>query len=79
MATKTIPVNGKRLRRIRKGRGWSQGMLAAESNVSRSYITEIENGSKQPSIHIARILAMALDVGVDELVSSTKEWDELSY
>lgn len=67
--TKTIPVNGMRLRRVRKAKGWSQGDLSRNSNVSRSYITEIERGKKKPSIHVATMLANTLEVGLEELVS----------
>lgn len=70
-AQRTIPVNGVRLRRARKEAGiTSQGELSRLSGVSRSYITEIEKGIKQPSLRVATILAEAIGVELDELVSS---------
>lgn len=68
-SSKTVRINGVRLRLARKKHKWSQGDLARHSNVSRSYITEIEQGKKNPSIHIATILAHTLEVELDELVS----------
>lgn len=69
-AQRTIPLNGVRLRRARKAAGIpSQGELARLSGVSRSYITEIEKGVKQPSLRVARVLANAIGVDLDELVS----------
>lgn len=67
---RTVPVNGVRLRRARKEAGIaSQGELSRLSGVSRSYITEIEKGEKQPSMRVAIILADTIGVGLDELVS----------
>ena len=68
--TKTVPINGRRLKRVRESRNMSQGDLSRISNVSRSYITEIEQGKKSPSIHVATILAYTLEVGLEDLVSS---------
>lgn len=71
MPSKTIPINGERLRIIRKGRmSWTQEVLAEESDVSRSYIAEIESGKKKPTIRVAKALAQALDVGLEDLISS---------
>lgn len=75
--TDTIPINGQRLRSYRRltpspnrpGRMMSQSELSAEAGVSRSYIAEIEKGIKQPRFLVARALATALNVGVDDLIS----------
>ena len=76
MPTKTVPINGERLKRLRlaridrRGKKWTQQHLSSLSDVSRSYIAEVENGDKKPSIHIAKALADALDVGLEDLISS---------
>lgn len=70
MTQRTIPLNGVRLRRARKAAGISsQGELARLSGVSRSYITEIESGIKQPSLRVAAILAATVGVQLDDLIS----------
>lgn len=66
----TIDVNGMRLRHHRKQVGWSQGELSRRSGVSRSFITELERGSKKPSRRVATVLALTLGVDVDDLISS---------
>ena len=66
----TVPVNGRRLRAYRKANEWSQMELANASGVSRSYIADLENGRKQPRYLVADALAEALEVEVDDLVST---------
>lgn len=67
--TQEATWNGMRLRQMRKQRGWSQGELSRQSGVSRSYITELERGSKVPTRRVALVIAMTLDVDLDELYS----------
>jgi transcriptional regulator with XRE-family HTH domain len=64
-----VPINGMRLRMWRKNRGLSQQKLAELSMVSRSYIAELEKGTKRPRPLVADALAGALSVTVDELIS----------
>lgn len=46
----------------RKARNWTQAHFAAISQVSRSYIAQLENGYCTPSIKTAKKLAKALSV-----------------
>ena len=49
---------GERLRRFRKERGWKLEDLAERTNLSRAYLSRLENGERQPSLtalfHIAQ-------------------------
>jgi transcriptional regulator with XRE-family HTH domain len=47
----------------------SQSELSRVTGVSRSYIAEIEKGTKQPRMLVARALATALEVDLDDLLS----------
>lgn len=75
--TDTIPVNGVRLRNRRKatpspfrpGKTMSQNELSTLAQVSRSYIAEIEKGTKQPRALVAHALASALEVELADLIS----------
>lgn len=70
----------KNLRRLRKAIGWSQEKLAQEADVSKSYISMIENGRKEsPSSEVLAALSEALkctpaalyqgvDLGPDDVV-----------
>ena len=69
---KTLPINGERLRAFRLQARMSQGDLAKISEVSRSYIAELERTAatgKRPSRRVAVALADALDVRLDQLMS----------
>lgn len=57
-----------RLKKIRWGKGWSQGTLSRRSGVSKSTICELENGGNlHPSIDVAFKLQKALNVDVWEI------------
>ena len=66
---KTLPINGERLRAFRTNAQLSQGDLSKRSGVSRSYIAEIERNTKDPSKRVAAVLADALDIGLEALMS----------
>lgn len=46
-----------RVRELREGRGWSQGALAEQLDVSRQTINAIETGKYDPSLPLAFKLA----------------------
>lgn len=56
-----------RLREVREIRGWSQGVLAEKSDVSRDSISNYETGQREAYPATARKLADALNVSVSEL------------
>ncbi len=59
---------GRRIRELRKQKGWSQEHLADEADVHRTYMWGIEAGRRNPSLkHLTRI-ADALDVPIAALV-----------
>ena len=53
---------GERLRRLRKERGWKLEDLAERTNLSRAYLSRLENGERQPSLtalfHVAQAYGM---------------------
>ena len=60
---------GVNLRRLRQAKGFSQEELYAASGVSQQFISEIENGSRNPTIETLAILAQALQASVADLVT----------
>jgi transcriptional regulator with XRE-family HTH domain len=50
------------LREWRYAKGFSLSELARESTVSKSYLSDLENGRKNPSPRIVAKLAVALNV-----------------
>jgi transcriptional regulator with XRE-family HTH domain len=58
---------GKRLKRLRSERGMSLRELARLSDVSPSFLSQIENGKSQPSVATLFTFAKQLEVPIDTL------------
>lgn len=63
---------GKTIKEIRKQRNLTQKQLADQIEISRSYLSDIENGNKNPSIKTTQRLAEKLGVTVAYLTSGKK-------
>lgn len=61
---------GKKIRDLRKDQGLSQEQLSFAAKIDRSYISEIENGLRNPSLQTLEKLAKALKVKLSDLTSS---------
>lgn len=59
---------GKNMKRIRAKKGMSQGDIARALEVDRGYISNIENGKKNPTIATIQKLANALGISSSELL-----------
>ncbi|KJS10656.1 MAG: hypothetical protein VR67_17375 [Peptococcaceae bacterium BRH_c8a] len=61
------------IKNIRKKKGFTQKALALKAGISRSYLCEIEQGYKQPSLATLSKIAMALGVSEATLLIKKKE------
>ena len=59
---------GQNMKRIRAKKKMSQGDIARALDVDRGYISNIENGNKNPTLATIQKLANALGVSADELL-----------
>ena len=59
---------GENLKRIRTTKGITQGDIVRSLGVSRSFISNIENGKTNPTLATIAKLAEAVGVSVDELL-----------
>ena len=59
---------GKNLRRIRKGKGMSQGDIVRALGMGRGFVSNIENGKGNPTLTTITKLAKARGVSADELL-----------
>jgi transcriptional regulator with XRE-family HTH domain len=57
------------LKRYRTAKGWSQERFAFEAGIHRTYVSDIERGSRNPSISVLDRLAVPLGVSASELVA----------
>ena len=56
------------MKRIRTKKKMSQGDIARALEVDRGYISNIENGKKNPTLATVAKIANALGVSADELI-----------
>lgn len=59
---------GKRIRQVRKAKGWSQDELARKAGISMSFLGHIERGSRIMSLETFAGICGALGTGADELL-----------
>jgi transcriptional regulator with XRE-family HTH domain len=60
---------GRRLRRLRRQRGWTQEALADRAQLSRVQVATIETDQADPRLSTLRKLARALKVSVGDLTN----------
>lgn len=53
---------GRRIRRLRDARGWTQFDLAAHASLTRPYISRLENGRKEVGLKALERVAAAFDM-----------------
>jgi transcriptional regulator with XRE-family HTH domain len=67
MATDICVQFGKRIRKLRTERGWTQIDLAVHTGLGRVFISDLERGKKEPCLRSIEILAIAFDMTVPQL------------
>jgi transcriptional regulator with XRE-family HTH domain len=65
---KFVRDTGKKIRKLREQRGWSQEQLAIEAGVDNSHLGKLERGEGNPTIKLVYRLSVALEVDVHELI-----------
>lgn len=58
---------GKRIRFLRLQKKWSQEDLALEAEVNKNYISDLERGSRNPTIKVLEKIAKALGISLETL------------
>src|SRR3954451_18755202 len=66
---------GPRLRRLREPRGLTLTALAAQTGISKSTLSRLENGERRPSLELSLPLAEAFQLPLDELVGAPRVGD----
>jgi transcriptional regulator with XRE-family HTH domain len=61
---------GKRVRKLRRDREWSQEQMADKIDTSRSYISSVELGQHTVTIDIAERYAKAFGMSLPQLFTS---------
>ena len=64
---------GIKLKQARKRLGLSQEELAYRCNLTREYISYIENGKKKPSLEVFLILSKNLMISIENLITNKNQ------
>ena len=59
---------GKKIRRLRREKGWRQIDLAEQSGVHEVHISDLERGTREPGLRTLSRIASALDITLTELL-----------
>lgn len=63
-----VRLLGKNVRRERLRLGLTQDALAVEAGMTRSYLSDLERGTRNPSVNALGLLARALKVDAADLL-----------
>jgi transcriptional regulator with XRE-family HTH domain len=62
-------VLGEELRRVRREAGLSQEQVAFRANLDRSYVSQLENSHKSPTVDVLFRLCDALNVKASDILA----------
>lgn len=68
MATDICVRLGRKIRELRRSRGWRQIDLAEHSGISKNHISELERGQREVGLKNLEAVAEALDLRPSELL-----------
>ncbi|KAF0196286.1 MAG: transcriptional regulator XRE family [Bacillota bacterium] len=54
-----------KIKALRRMRNWTQAELATQAHISRSYVSELERGTREPTVGIIKNIADALEAPID--------------
>jgi transcriptional regulator with XRE-family HTH domain len=70
MAEEDIRIRfGRRVRKLRKGRGWTQVEMAEKLGLDRSYLADMERGKRNVSLVNVEIVARGFELTVSQLLA----------
>ena len=74
-----VQLLGVNVRRYRKLKGMSQERLALDAGMERSYVSDLERGTRNPSVRALGRLAKALGIEASNLLERSEiSWDDRS-
>jgi len=61
---------GKRIKTLRKGKGWTQVDMAVCLDMNRGHISDIERGKREVGVITLQVIAKGLDTTMSSLLKS---------
>ena len=68
---------GNAVKELRKKRGLTQGDFCKQIGITQSYLSQVENGNKEPSVDVIKKIAVALSTPVPVLFWFTLTEDDV--
>ena len=59
---------GRKIRALRRARGWSQQLLADHAELERAHLSRLEEGRREAGLRVLERIAIALEVELEDLV-----------
>ena len=59
---------GRKIRALRRAKGWSQQLLADHAELERAHLSRLEEGRREAGLRVLDRIAIALEVEVEDLV-----------
>ena len=60
---------GMRIKYLRTIKKWSQEDLALEAGINKNYLSDLERGSRNPTVKVVEKIAKAFGITISELLS----------
>jgi transcriptional regulator with XRE-family HTH domain len=60
---------GRKLRKLRKQKGWTQSYMAEHTGIGRAHISNLETGKKEVGLRALEILADSFGLSLPKLLS----------
>lgn len=57
---------GRRVRKLRQQRGWTQTYMSVHTGLGRPFISDIELGKKEPGLRSLEILALGFELSLSQ-------------
>lgn len=58
---------GMRIKYLRSLKKWSQEDLALEADINKNYLSDLERGSRNPTVKVVEKIAKAFNITISEL------------
>jgi transcriptional regulator with XRE-family HTH domain len=67
MMMKTNLQLGQKIAALRRARGWNQEEMAFRASLNRNYLSDLENGRRNPSLKVLEKIAFAFEINLETL------------
>ena len=67
---------GMRIRYLRKQKGMSQEDLALDCGINKNYLSDLERGTRNPTVIVLEKIANALDINLSTLFKGIQSFED---